>query len=266
VGEAKSRRQRLLRDNPNCCFCGGSEPSTEEDHIPPRSCFVARQWPEGFSFGACRSCNSETRYSELIAAFYIRWMDHEEANLVDSDLAKLMEGVKNNFPHLLPRTNLTRDEIEKAVRNTNYVHLNEGPAPIVAIPREVVAHLNILARKLLCAIHYLETKEIVPLNAYVWTNWIAYHDKRLPELLDMLDKALPTTRVGKRASRLLTDQFKYICGRNKERGLFGCVVQFGKSIAVSGATYQGENDQRLAGWATLESLLETQTVAAKSNT
>ena len=62
------RRARFLAAHPCCCFCGGGIRAETEDHIPARSLFVDRQWPEGFVFPACRSCNSSSRFDGLLKA------------------------------------------------------------------------------------------------------------------------------------------------------------------------------------------------------
>ena len=46
----RARRTRFLAAHPYCCFCGGVVATETEDHIPARSLFVNRQWPEGYVF------------------------------------------------------------------------------------------------------------------------------------------------------------------------------------------------------------------------
>lgn len=72
MGSSKRLKEKFLQENPLCCFCGGGRPAEEPDHIPSRSMFLNRQWPEGFEFPACVECNRETRYDEEIVAFISR--------------------------------------------------------------------------------------------------------------------------------------------------------------------------------------------------
>lgn len=246
-------------EQPYCCFCGGHARSAEEDHVPSRSCFVGRQWPEGYSFGACKRCNEDTRQSELIAAFYVRWMDHEEKNLVDADLQRLLQGMKNNHPALLPRTDLSQDEITSALSRVSpaFTHLSMEPLPVVAMPKAVEAHLDRFARKLSCAIFFKETGEIAPLEARILTKWTQYHDKALPEVFEALESSLPALRVGMRSNRFLTDQFKYICGRGEDNRLFAFIAQFGMSIVVIGAVHLSvDTDERTSDWPSLSQRLD----------
>lgn len=188
-------------------------------------------------------------------------MDHEEANLIDAELQKLWSGMKNNHPELLPRTDLSETEIAKALSQISetFTHFSLGPPPVVAIPKGATPHLTRFARKLTCALRYKETGTIVPPTANLWTHWTHYHDRRLPDLMQTLDKSLPVFRVGTRSSRELTSQFKYVCGVGEDGKLFAFLAQFGKSIIVLGAVYDGiVTDQRMKHWKSLSSLLESE--------
>lgn len=90
----------------------------------------------------------------------------------------------------------------------------------------------------------------------MWMNWTHYHDRVLPELMTALDDALPHFRTGTRSRRLLTSQFKYTFGIGEEGKLFAFLAQFGMSIVVVGATYDGVlSDKRMEDWQTLGALL-----------
>jgi hypothetical protein len=51
IGDSKRRKNKFLAEHPWCCFCGGSEKATTEDHQPARSLFDGRRWPEGYRCG-----------------------------------------------------------------------------------------------------------------------------------------------------------------------------------------------------------------------
>ena len=40
-----------------CVYCGGAEPSSEPDHMPPRILFSRKQRPNDLVFPSCNACN-----------------------------------------------------------------------------------------------------------------------------------------------------------------------------------------------------------------
>ena len=94
----KKKSRSFLLDHPMCCFCGGSEPATTEDHIPARAFFYGRRWPEGYSFPACEACNRDSKVSEAIAAVISRcFPDPLDAKETD-ELRRQVEGIRNDDP------------------------------------------------------------------------------------------------------------------------------------------------------------------------
>jgi hypothetical protein len=67
MGEEVRRKRLFLAKHPLCCFCGGTEPAVTEDHIPARSFFTERRWPEGFVFPACWNCNAALGWTNRFA-------------------------------------------------------------------------------------------------------------------------------------------------------------------------------------------------------
>jgi len=71
MGEASQRRKSkraLLKDNPFCIFCGGTEPATTTEHCPPRMMFRGKQRPHDLVFSSCEICNLGTKRSDLVAS------------------------------------------------------------------------------------------------------------------------------------------------------------------------------------------------------
>src|SRR5262249_53641926 len=72
MGDSKRRKSKFFAEHPRCCFCGGSQRATTEDHQPARSLFDSRCWPEGYVFPACERCNAASRRDEAVLAFVTR--------------------------------------------------------------------------------------------------------------------------------------------------------------------------------------------------
>jgi hypothetical protein len=69
---AQIDKKSFFERHPKCCFCGGSEEATTEDHVPGRGLFLGRLWPKGYVFPACFSCNNEASRRESLLAWLVR--------------------------------------------------------------------------------------------------------------------------------------------------------------------------------------------------
>ena len=103
LGERGKRLRRFLSAHPLCCYCGAD--ADTEDHCPARICFRDRIGPEDWSFPSCSACNAAISRTEQVVAFFIRALDHTEDNMRTADLQRLLRGVTNNNPEVLPDFN-----------------------------------------------------------------------------------------------------------------------------------------------------------------
>src|SRR5436305_316041 len=104
VGEAKARKlshKEILQTYPYCIYCGGLEPATTIDHMPPRIMFRGKIRPGGLEFPACRNCNLGTRHSDLVASMMGRLFPDDMSEIGKNDVRKLLSAVSNNIPGLL---------------------------------------------------------------------------------------------------------------------------------------------------------------------
>jgi hypothetical protein len=111
MGEASQRRKSkraLLKGNPFCIFCGGTEPATIE-HCPPRMMSRGKQRPHELVFSSCEACNSGTRRSDLVASLLGR-VYPDDTDMDTADLRKVLQAVKNNVPGLLQEMMLSNAE------------------------------------------------------------------------------------------------------------------------------------------------------------
>src|SRR5438128_2693809 len=72
MGNQRARREAFFDSHPWCCFCGGGVAATTEDHIPARTLFRGKQWPERYVFPACTNCNHASSLDELALAALVR--------------------------------------------------------------------------------------------------------------------------------------------------------------------------------------------------
>ena len=90
MGAAAQHRRQFLKTHTHCAFCGGSALATTIEHCPPRAMFQNRQWPEGFEFPSCKSCNLGTSDQDLLIAMLARMDPFRGKGDEDGKLTGLM--------------------------------------------------------------------------------------------------------------------------------------------------------------------------------
>ncbi len=238
MGQAKQRRNQLLK-NP-CIFCGGKSASNTIDHIPARSFFIDRQWPEGFEFPACYSCNQETRFIELRLALISR-LDptlpndspiHAEASKLLSSIAK----TEPKFIHdLLKPVDL--ESKRKVLSNFN-ISFSERDLlkidTIINVPESVSDDVKRYGCKLAKAVHWKHTGRIVPQHADFLCYWQSNADMNSHRIDLFIAEFLKGIGTASRNNKFLGDQFVYRWGVSPDGrlGAYYFLFRFTFSIVV----------------------------------
>lgn len=236
---AKGRKKREFLDvNPICFNCGTAK-ATTVDHVPSRQCFDGRQGPEGFEFPACYTCNSKLSKIEQAMALLIRLADHSERDVDEAELSKMIRGVKNNTPNLLPREFTDPAKLRAALKQSGW---KPGPeetdddAPIVDMAHGWCDYFQAFARKMTLALYYKETGKALPCDHWMRTKFFQYADKGAPSIVEQFQTMLPEFREGQRRNVDLGDQFRYITGRANNESLFAFLAQLRQSWFIVGIT------------------------------
>jgi hypothetical protein len=238
MGQGNRRVRALLHQNPFCIFCGGGQPSTTIDHQPARALFEDRHWPEGYEFPACDACNQSSRRHEHVWALLVRiGMGQPPA-----DFFKYAQSVGNNFPNLLRffSTNETRRffKTEGLKRAPGTVFSDLAMAEINSSVSEEI--LGSVLKKILKALHYKHTGNIVPATGEISVQWFTNANMHLVEndahreYRDILTLMPEISRNGKDLSK----QFGYRVGLNPSEGVSGYVIGFRQSIIAFGAVIE----------------------------
>lgn len=98
MGQAVKRKQRFLADHTQCCYCG--LPATTIDHFPPRSFFKERNWPVGYEFPACHTCNHAKSHDEQSLGLLVRLIRFD-VDTDSSEFQDILTAVRNNNPILM---------------------------------------------------------------------------------------------------------------------------------------------------------------------
>ena len=201
MNSATGKRRRITQDflkaHPTCCFCGGHTISETIDHIPARSMFENKIWPEGYEFPACKQCQSLTRQSEQVINVLSRFYPDSGSDSAKEEMLKYLQGVNNNrFDALLAMQ----------ASSENY---SKYPTAINVADPTIKKDLNLFSIKLACALHYKHTKSIIPKNGAIfsdmYTNIAVFEntiDQRIFENLTIVPKI-------SRQNKDLSDQFYY---------------------------------------------------------
>lgn len=169
MGQAKRRRQAFFANHPTCYFCA-SEPAATIEHMPPRIAFPSGLHPEGYEFPACERCNNGQSALEQVVALYIHAFDYDSANLDRAHLNKLIRGVHNNNPDMLPIIGLSTREKRRYLQE-NEIKLADGAAiselPLARVPGGTQRAFHHFMRKLTCALFYRVAGHPLPLDHVV---------------------------------------------------------------------------------------------------
>jgi hypothetical protein len=238
MGDSKRRKSKFFTEHPWCCFCGGSQRATTEDHQPARSLFDSRRWPEGHVFPACERCNAVSRRHEAVLAFATRlnYAEVEPSPEQIRDWRRALAGIRRNFPQLtrLLTANEKRAFLkERGIARPANVALAD--LPMIALDRDTIDNaFRICALKLFCALHYKHRRIILPRTGSVFARWwmnIDVQQGAIPNELVALLRGHPTLH---RANVDLRSQFAYQYGVSEDANHGFYICWFRNSLAMVG--------------------------------
>ena len=230
----KKKQQKFLEENPNCYFCGGINPATTIDHVPPKACFPDGYAPEGFEFPACQACNQGTDKQDQIFGLHAMLLDFDESKLDREEdrkkIEKLRRGIVNNYPDALPN--------EATVSSVNRVGSIITPKPVavsIAVEPSVRNAIDVMRTKLTHALHFRETGRILTHEHKYLTHMYQPQREGTQDLTAYLMSLLPDISVGQRSNiKNYGDRFKYRSGYKNLEDFFVYQAQFGHGMILWG--------------------------------
>lgn len=248
MGAATRYRRKFLSLHPRCAFCDGKANATTIEHCPPRAMFQFRQWPEGFEFPSCESCNHGTDNYDLLVAMLARMDPFEEKGNMDGKQIGLMKSVNQQFPGLFQKMTPTASEARRRNRD-----LGLRPAPgqthqeagVVKVPEEFHQAVCVLARKLAKGIYYREVGSPFPDNGCLLLNWFTNADLLRTGkyiVFDLLKELGGTAPPLQRSGKYLNEQFEYKLSLSQEKDILVLQARFGNAfgLVVFGSTLLGK--------------------------
>ncbi|MCK9201573.1 MAG: hypothetical protein M0P59_08710 [Gallionella sp.] len=207
-------KQNFLKKHPFCCFCGGTKPAEEIDHVPGRVFFRDRQWPDGYIFPACIECNRATRYEEKVIALLCRFNNSNETEIDHAEFEKMAREVARHDPEFISDIRpLSANETRRFLRDHNIekpTTITTAEIPIVKIGDIVNKSVRKFGRKLFLALWFKHTGMALPKSGAMRIVWMtnaspAIDDTALIAMFNTLNGIPPIIKN----SRHLHDQFTY---------------------------------------------------------
>jgi hypothetical protein len=162
----QTKRVRFLAENPLCCFCGGSIEATTVDHVPNRAFFVDRDWPEGYEFPSCASCQDASRGAELACTAVLR--SAPATKQIDyKEIAKHLKGLATNdleaFREFIGPERSSGLTLPAAVR----ARLHRPDGVLFNLGPKIHAYIDEYVIKLTKALYYKHCGRAVPAEAVI---------------------------------------------------------------------------------------------------
>ena len=247
MGSATRYRHRFLAAHPKCAFCGGVLQATTIEHCPPRAMFQNRQWPEGFEFPSCDSCNQGSDDEDLLVAMLARMDPFEEKGNEDGRLQGLMLSANKQYPGLFQKM---MPSVSEARRNNREFGTTPMPGKthqdtgVVKVPEELHVAVCTLAKKLAKGVFYRDAGTIFPNTGCLLLNWFTNADLIRDGkyvVFDLLKELGGTAPPTQRSGKYLGDQFEYKMTLAPEGTVFILQARFGSAfgLAVFGSITPG---------------------------
>ena len=251
MGEAKRRKARLLSQHPVCCFCGGTQAATTVDHVPNRASFPQRAGPEGYEFPACSSCQNIYRKEEHYFALVARLSDLDDANYDGISNRRLIKGIANNYPELLPIVRMSPVEKRRIVKSLGLEkpsNIFSNDIPIAKFPQDADRNIRKIGIKLGLALYYKHKGKIAKPTHYCSSYWTQISTPEAIESWRAIAAELPGVVWGQRPNMKLGNRFGYAFSSEAkgEPDIFLSISQFGKGLAVCSMVWEGKLDAQKA--------------------
>jgi hypothetical protein len=227
------KKKLFLAKHPHCCFCGGTESATTLDHVPPKACFPAGYWPEGFEFPACEACNLPTNKYDQIFGFYAMCVDFSKENRTPAALARFAElkaGILNNYPDALPNTVGSRP-----IFSTGSIVTPTPLAVEISRPPAFRDAATVIAQKLTHALYYRECGKALTSDHWLLSDFYQPQRSDTRLLTDFFVELLPDQTIGTRSNlRQYGERFAYKFLVREEDDFFVYAAQFGRGLILWG--------------------------------
>ncbi len=227
------RRQQLLAEHSTCYFCGGLNPSTTVDHVPPRACFPVEYVPEGFEFPSCDICNQSSRAEDKIFGFWTMALNFDSSAVTGKDherIIQLMKDIARESPQ-----DIAGLQYAVPVTRVGKIVTPQPVAYQLRTPDSFGRAVGLISAKLTHALYFRETKKY--LNSAHRFATAAYQPQvgGTESFTSYIVSLLQKVSVGVRTNiKNYGHRFGYRSGYKESEDFFFYAAQFGRGAIVWG--------------------------------
>jgi hypothetical protein len=236
MSQKKTRQSQFLAEHPYCCFCGGQTMATTEDHIPARTLFRERQWPEGYVFPACISCNAESRDDEAILACIVRIRIHDDYDAtMEKELTTHLANLRRRRPEVAEGFQpMSRRDTRNLLRLNQRTARDYGTPVLYSarLPDEFIQAMERYGVKLTKALFYRHAGQPVPASAQIKSRVFTNSETHLAKEAFSVFSKLPGHPTVSRSKQDLSSQFSYQYGRDANNMGAAFMMQFAQSFSA----------------------------------
>ena len=229
------RRASFFAAHPVCCFCGGSKPTEEIDHIPARHLFRNRQWPVGYEFPACSSCNDESAEDELIMGWLVRIQISDMNSHDEAEMEQCLRQLNMRHPSLVSgMKEMSRNETRRLLREQGLA-LSMFPAGefyAIKMPEELLEVPKRYGEKLAKALFYMHAGRVFPSAGRIKIKALTNVEFLSPQFPLENFNVLTSKPAISRSGQSLESQFAYRYAVSAENNVAAFLIQFRESIVI----------------------------------
>jgi hypothetical protein len=208
--------------------------------------FNQRQWPEGYEFPACITCNRSTRHDEQVVAMLSRIYTDPSTPEEEAEMRERMRAVSHNYPEVLKEMRPTVRQLRTAAKKYGIEKPDGGtygdiPALCVIGPLVNRAVIS-FARKLFCALYYKHAEKILGRGGGIGIRWYTNLQLNAGEIPTNLATVMPEFPKLERSRQDLGDQFFYRWGLADTKNAAIFLALFRQSFGIVGYLHQDRSE------------------------
>jgi hypothetical protein len=163
-------------------------------------------------------------------------LDQNPKNFDAKNVNKIISGMANNLPHILPNPYLGGHEKRKLLAKIGLKKpdsIFSSQIPLATIDPAANDYILRYARKIACALFYREQGRIAPSTYKVWTHWEQSSLPRAEEALTGFINMTPMLVKGERPNLDFGDRFAYRYNKADQPDILAILALFGKGIVIA---------------------------------
>ncbi|WP_277667449.1 hypothetical protein [Novosphingobium lindaniclasticum] len=201
--------------------------------MPNRASFPNREGPEGYEFPACATCQTDTRLDEIAFSCMVYFNSHDETLFDERGFTRLIQGLKNNLPHMNEFRDLSPNQKRRALTHFGIERPHGTPLAELGL---VTVHpeFNERTKRYLCklarALFYKHVGRPAKSSSIAWSAWAQGKGTNSQKTLEQWLSVTPIHVQGTRSNFDFGNRFRYRINYSDELEVFLAAGQFGDGL------------------------------------